>query len=523
MAIDTPEQHEALVCALMDPAQWPEGGGDRRRIDTHISTVILAGAHAYKLKKPVDLGFLDFVSLASRRAACDEELRINGRLAPEIYEAVCAVTGSIDAPAIDGAGDVIDWAVRMRRFDPDAILSNLAGRLDADLIERLADRVAAFHAGVAVCPADGPFGEPAAVLAPMRENITQIRAVDSGHDAVLDALQAWTLAHYGRLRTVLEQRRRGGFIRECHGDLHLGNVALIDGEPVVFDAIEFNAGLRWIDTCNDVAFLFMDLLYRGRPELAWRFLDRYLQHSGDYEGVALLRFYAVYRALVRAKIAAIRLGQSPGDEAAHRAADELDGYLTLATGLTRGGSGGLLITCGVSGSGKSHDTQDLPGELGAVRLRSDIERKRLLGLAPRDDANAHGAYSAALTGRTYARLAELAQRVIEAGFIALVDATFLRREQRARFRDLAAVLQVPFAILDFDAPVDVLRARVTARRGEVDNVSDAGVEVLEAQLATREPLTAAETELSVPVRPERPLQVDALRRRMGLELSGRSR
>lgn len=510
----TPQQHEALITALLDPQCWPQGGGDRRRIDTHISSVVLAGDLAYKIKKPLDLGFLDFLSLESRHQACNEELRLNGRLAPQIYLGVSSITGSLAAPRLDGDGPVIDWAVRMRRFDPDAILSQQSGRLDEALIDRLAGRVAEFHREAARCPPGQPFGSPAVALAPMRDNFTRLRPIAADWQPSLARLHDWTEDRAAALEGLIRWRKAEGRVRECHGDLHLGNVALIDGEPVVFDCIEFNPGLRWIDTVNDVAFLTMDLHHGGRGALAYRFLDRYLQASGDYEGLPLLGYYEVYRALVRAKIAAIRAEQ-PLDTAQRAAVDaEMASYVALAERLSCVRRGALVITCGVSGSGKSYHSERLPGPLRAVRLRSDVERKHLLGVEPTADVTALGGYAQDLTERTYARLAELAQQVVQAGFIAVVDATFLKRAQRARFRAIAEAAAVPFLILATEAPVEELRARIDARRTESGNVSDADVAVLEAQLATREPLDGDELGAVVQVGAGQGLDIVAIERRL---------
>ena len=513
VTVETTTQHEALIQSLMDPNRWPEGGADRRRIDTHISTVILAGDLAYKLKKPLDLGFLDFVSLSARQRACNEELRLNSRLAPQIYQTVCAVTGSIERPQIDGAGEVLDWAVRMRRFDPDAILSKQLERIDAKLIAGLAERVADFHAETAVCPSSKPFGDADASYVPMRRNFEQILKCAPDLADSIEPLERWSREQRRRLDGALKRRKTGGHIRECHGDLHLGNVALIDGQAVLFDAIEFNLELRWIDTVNDYAFLTMDLEERGRSDLAYRFLDRYLQRSGDYEGLAVLRYYEVYRALVRAKIAAIRTTQGDlANRARTQVVAELDGYLHFATRLTEPRQGAVIITHGVSGSGKSSVAQTLPDFLPAVCLRSDIERKRMLGVNPVSDVTGRGAYSSEQTEKVYARLSALARDVAEAGYIAVVDATFIRRAQRQRFRALAESLAVPFAIVDCDAPAEVLRQRILARRNQADNVSDADLAVLEAQLIAREPLSESEQAASLRVRPDSPLDREAVYR-----------
>ncbi len=511
MTVETPEQHEALMQALMSAEHWPQGGADRRRIDTHISTVILAGDTAYKIKKPLDLGFLDFLSLESRRKACLEELRLNGRLAPSVYQTVCAITGPIESPRIDGDGEVIDWAVQMRRFDPDAILSNPATPLTAQIIDALADRVAEFHRTAAVCDPDEAFGSPDAAFGPMLQNFKQIIAFGAADEQRLAGLNEWTTIQRDTLTPLLQQRKRDGHTRECHGDLHLGNVALIDGQPVVFDAIEFNAGLRWIDTINDLAFMTMDLQERGETAFKYRLLDRYLQHTGDYAALKLLGFYEVYRAMVRAKIAAIRLQQPLNDVEHSEVMATFNRYVALAETLTQEGSGALVIMMGVSGSGKSYAAQHLADGLPAVRVRSDVERKRLLGVDARQDATALGAYSADLTERTYDCLRSRAREIIDAGYVAIADATFLQREKRAPFQALAKELGVPYVIVDCDAPVEVLQQRIVARQDDAANVSDADLQVLEKQLAAREPLTEQEHPFSIAVRPDRPLPREALR------------
>lgn len=513
MAVETLEQHEALVLAMMDARAWPQGGADRRRIDTHISTVVLAGDQAYKLKKPLDLGFLDFLTLDSRHAACEAEVRLNRRLAPDIYLGVVAVTGSIAAPRIGGAGRPIDWAVHMRRFDPDAILAHRPDALSAALIDALAERVADFHAAAPVCPANDDYGTPALACAPMQANFDLLRAGGQG-DARLVRLDQWTRSECERLAALLATRKADGHVRECHGDLHLGNVALIDDAPVVFDAIEFNPALRWIDTVNDVAFMTMDLHHGGRDALAYRFLDHYLQAGGDYPGLSLLRLYEVYRALVRAKIAAIRLEQVSDADERDMLRAERDGYVALADRLSTPGRGAIVITHGVSGSGKSHHSGRLPGLLPAVRVRSDVERKRLLGASAHDDVTAQGGYEARVTAQTYARLAELAGIVVAAGLIAVVDATFIDRAQRRRFRDLAGELDVPFVILDCKVPAGLLAERIRQRRLQSGNVSDADLAVLDRQLQQREALDDWERAHAVSVGVDDPHWIDTLRERV---------
>ena len=285
-------------------------------------------------------------------------------------------------------------------------------------------------------------------------------------------------------------------MREGHGDLHLGNLIWLDGAPQLFDAIEFNPQLRWIDVVADVAFLFMDLHAHGLAPLAWRFMNAWLDLTGDHAGLALLPYYAVYRALVRAKVAALRV-QAAGDTYAR----EMARYLDLAHALAQPRRRVLYVASGVSGSGKSSQSQPLIESRGIVRLRGDVERKRLFGLAP--EASSRGLpesiYTPEASARTYAQLRARARQVLEAGFAVLVDATFLRRAHRAAFIALAAERGVRCRLLVFDAPVELLRERVRRRAAEGRDASEATLAVLEQQLREREPLTAAERALAIEV------------------------
>ncbi len=379
-------------------------------------------------------------------------------------------------------------------------------------------RIARFHGDAARCPEDAPWGTPEAVYAPMVQNFSQIRSRRASDRPFLDRLADWTEQRQIELRQVLDARRAGGHVRECHGDLHLGNIALIDGEPVAFDGIEFNPGLRWIDTMNDLAFLTMDLTRVGRVDLARCLLDSYLQLSGDYEGLRVLHFYEVYRAMVRAKVAAIRVAQrdlAPADR--EHAIAEFRRYLRIAEAFTRPSPTAIVITHGVSGTGKSTLTSRMLDRLPAVRVRSDVERKRLAGLPA--DVNAMnrynaGIYAAGMSERTYERLAGQARAIVEGGFIAIVDAAFLKHEQRLRFADLAAALNVPFVILSCEAPETVLRARIGQRLAKGQDASDADLAVLAGQLRDREPLGREELGMSIVITPERPFVLDQLVRRI---------
>ncbi len=514
-----PQTQARLVEALQRADAFSHPVGELQHLQTHISHVLLAGDFAYKIKKPLDLGFLDFSTLARRKHCCEEELRLNSRMAESVYLEVVPITGTLEHPLLGGDGKALEYAVRMRRFPQNALLS---GRpVGPELIERIAERAAGFHS---VIPASGPdaaFGIPETVFFPMQQNFDQIRPLldDAGELARLDPLEAWTRASYEHLTPLLQRRKDEGHIRECHGDMHLGNIALVDGEVAIFDGIEFNPDLCWIDTLNDAAFLVMDLEQAGEQALARRFLNRYLEISGDYEALPLLDFYKVYRALVRAKVTAIRLGQ-PDLEAWERTAvlAEYGRYVGLAESYTGERGTALIITHGVSGSGKTHASGRLLESVGAVRVRSDIERKRLFGLAETERSGSgtgSGIYSADAGERTYGRLRELARQILAAGCPALVDATFLERSQRQAFIGLAQELGQPLVILDIQASEAQLRERIEGRLAAGGDASEADLTILEHQLATREPLDADERAAAVAVDFSAPLPLEEIRGRMG--------
>lgn len=493
-----------LVDALRDPARHPHPVDAVTHIETHISHVLLAGAFAYKLKKPVDFGFLDFRRLDDRRHYCEEELRLNRRTAPQLYLDVVPITGTPDDPRLGGPGPAIEYAVRMRCFDQASLLDRLAraGALDRIHAVALGRVVADFHAHIERAPADGVHGTPEAVIAPARQNFDTLDALaeSAAVRTRLAALRAWTEQRFATLHPAIAGRLRDGFVRECHGDLHLGNIAWLDGAPVPFDGIEFNPALRWIDTMSDVAFLWMDLLDHRLPAPAAAFLDAYLEAGGDHAGLALLRFHAVYRAMVRAKIAALRAAQSAPERAGLLATR--DGYLDLAEALSRPPRPALLVMHGLSGSGKSAVALALAERLGAVRVRSDVERKRLHGLAAGERSGSvldGGLYGPAAGAATYDRLALLARGLLDAGWTAIVDATCLRRADRARFLATADSAGVPGLLVACHAAEAVLRQRITARTAAGRDASEADLAVLSAQMARAEPLAGDEASRAITI------------------------
>jgi len=491
-----------------------ETAGGAEVIETHISRVLLAGEVAYKLKRPVRLGFLDFSTLARRRHFAEEELRLNRRLAAPLYLGVLPITGSLAEPRLGGDDPVLDYAVHMRRFPQQALLTRRT--LTPDITDALAERIAAFHEGLPAAAPDAPWGAPEQVLAPMLENFRVIREAvprDAELHARLDRLEGWTRRTFADLMPVLTTRRQAGCIRECHGDLHRGNIAVLDGRPVIFDCIEFNPAFRWIDTMSELAFLLMDLEHGGEVAQARRLLNGYLMRTGDYAGLAVLRFYMVYRALVRAKVTTIGAAQHHHGDASLEAA--LRGYVRRALALSRAPAPRLVILCGLSGSGKTSLAAALSERLPLLHIRSDVERKRLFGLPPLARTRAApgaGIYAPDVGERTYRHLLALARGIIEAGYGVLVDATFLAAGQRCAFRELARELGCPFDILVLEAPRAVLCERVARRLAAGEDASEADLGVLRHQLASRAPLSAVERERAVFIDTRGAPALDALAR-----------
>jgi uncharacterized protein len=497
----------SLVNALMDPSLYDHPVESFQVIETHISWVLLTGPYAYKIKKPVNLGFLDFSALDRRRFFCEEELRLNRRLAAPLYLAVVPITGSRAAPRFGGEGPVVDYTVKMRQFPQEAQLDRLVERdaLRVEQVEVLAAELAAFHQQVDRAEAGSPFGSPERIVRPMRENFEQIRSSfgkQAGDEPAdpdslppdraeqLRRLQSWSEADIAARRDAFARRKAGGFVRECHGDLHLANMVLWEGRVLPFDCLEFDPYLRWIDVMSDLAFVTMDLAKRGRPEWAGRLLNAYLEATGDYAGLEVLRSYRVYRAMVRAKVAALRRRQTASGDR-QRSWEDYCGYADLAEREARPPRLFLLMTHGLSGSGKTMVSQSLVNAGGAVRVRSDIERKRLFGLAPSARSGSPldaGLYSPDAGRRTYDRLAELAGMILDAGYPSIVDGACLKREQRDRLRAVADRRGFPCVILDVQAPEALVRERIRRREQEGADASEAGLDVLERQIAGREPL-----------------------------------
>ena len=503
MSDDTPpeKRFDLLIEALSRPSAFGHDVDTIRTIETHISVVLLTGRYAYKIKKPVDLGFVDFSTLDKREHYCHEELRLNRRLAENLYVAVVPITGPLADARINGDGPVLDYAVKMNQFDPDAQLDRELERgiVERSHIERFAVDLAEFHQRIDVATVDTEYATQAMLEKRVLQNFEQSAPCvdDEALRAKLDQIETWSRRSLDRHREEFAARKRDGFVRECHGDMHLANMVYIDGRVVAFDCLEFKAGLRWIDVMSEVAFTVMDLEFRQRPDLAGILLNRYLEHSGDYAGLVVLAHYLCYRAMVRAKVACITRNQHHvASNAWKKESAAFRAHVTLARTYARHREGGpIVITHGVSGCGKTFITDRMLVGYRIVRIRSDLERKRLHGV--RRDVHTHsrigaGLYTTDATTVTYKRLAELCERLVTAGFAVIVDATFLRRAQRSMFRDLARRLNVTFLILNVQAPHRVLEERVKRRSAAGTDASEATVDVLRQQLQSVEALVADE-------------------------------
>jgi aminoglycoside phosphotransferase family enzyme/predicted kinase len=476
-------------------------------IETHISWILLTGQYAYKIKKPVNFGFLDFSTLEKRHFCCIEELRLNRRLAADLYLEVVTITGTPEHPEIGGAATAIEYAVKMRQFPSGQLLSEHArnGELDADQINQLSDIVADFHETIEQTDENSPYGDSANINHWFVENFDHIRPllVDDAQKQQLQRLQQWGDSEWRRLAQIMQLRKHRGYVRECHGDLHLSNMTLINGTVTLFDCIEFNPLLRWIDVVSEVAFLFIDLLHFGYDRFAYRFLNRYLQYTGDYQGLALLRYYLVYRALVRAKVSLLRMTQQRDDQTvAKQALGEYTVFADLAERFTLRRQTALIITHGYSGSGKSTFAAQLAEKIGAFQIRSDVERKRLFGyraLVKTESDIGKGLYTQEAGLQTYQYLKELAKTVLEAGFPVIIDATFLKTGQRDSFRHLADDCGVPFRIISFQASDRELYRRIKQRQ---DDASEATLAVLQHQQQSAQSLQELEQSSVITVNTE---------------------
>ena len=473
---------QSEVIDFLSTAEAHGSAGTVRRIETHGAMVFLSGKSAIKLKRAVRFDYMDYSTVPRRRAACEAEIRINRRTAPSIYVRARAVVRRPDGQvAWDGPGEVLDWVVCMVRFDDSKVFDELAAHreLTGELLDGLADAVARFHEGAEAAPG---FGGREGIAEVVEENASELsRYPDLFGPAEIADLVAAARAVLSSQAERLERRRRAGWVRRCHGDLHLRNVCLVEGKPTLFDAVEFSESFACIDVFYDLAFLLMDLWHRSLKAEANRALNRYLWWCDDLDGLGALPLFLSCRAAIRAHVAAAARAGASGDCGDDPQGNEARAYLGLARTCLETPARCLIAIGGLSGSGKSTVARLLAPEVGGVPgalvLQSDVVRKRLFGVQP-EDRLPNGAYSATVGKRTYALLRDQARAALAAGASVIVDAVHARAEERHAIEAMATEAGVPFFGFWLEAPKRTLRNRV-ARRGRT--VSDATVEVVERQ------------------------------------------
>lgn len=484
---------EQLIDYLCQPGSYPHPVEVITTIETHISVVFLTGRYAYKLKKPVDFGFLDFTKPESRKHFCEQELRLNRRTAPSLYLEVvpiyCAADGTVTFHA-DKDQSPLDYLLKMNQFDPNQVLGRyLHGHMIGHQQEQLlAERIADLHQNAATVDKQSHLGEPRTILQPMLDNFpTLFEWCQEPYQPRLRKLLEWTWLQYETHYETLSQRKHHGHVRECHGDLHLDNIALIDEVPTLFDGIEFNDEFRWIDVISDLAFLLIDLDYQQRVALRRRILNHYLSITAEYEALDLLRFYQVYRSLVRAKISALRLQQLDKNSLEYQSYRlKTLNYIQQAEGYAYEDSvPKLILLQGISGSGKSHLAQQLLDELDAIIISSDIERKRLFGIAPTervDEEQKQQLYSSEMSRKTYEHLRHLAEGLLRQRQSVIVDATFLKAEHRRAFWTVAERMKVDAHLIYVETDLETAERAIAQRLMHNNSPSDADIEVMRNQM-----------------------------------------
>ncbi len=505
-----------LIDLLCLPESYPHSVEVITTIETHISMVFLTGPYAYKLKKNVDFGFLNFSTLALRKKYCHLELQLNQRYSPQLYIDVVAVY--LDQhnqlswqPTIQHP-EPIDYLVKMKQFDPNDVLGKKlqTESLSPQQVSLLAHLIADFHHSAEPLSSQSilahtELGTPKTLLHPMLDNFPTLYNHASYFDlAQLKTLEQWTQQQFKQLASFMQTRRDNGFVRACHGDLHMDNITLIQHHPVLFDGIEFNEAFRWIDVISDLAFLLIDLDFRKKPALASQILSLYLSQTVDYQALRLLTFYQVYRALVRAKITTLRASQLPKNslEKTHLM-QTAQQYLHLALHYTLPKTKAhLILLQGVSGSGKSYLSSQLLTVVDAIVLSSDRVRKQLYGISPQHrvtEAEKKQLYSAQMNQKVYQTLLNQAEQILLLGFNVIIDATFLQYKHRTPFYDLCKRLNqnIAYGVIYIDTPKALATLSIEARWHQKDNPSDANVSVMLNQYPQLEPPVAPENALTL--------------------------
>jgi uncharacterized protein len=502
-----------LVASLLKPQAYPHPVATLELIETHVSWVILTGTYAYKIKKSVKLDFLDFSTLRLRQHYCEEELRLNRRTAPQLYLGVVPICGSEKNPQVGGEGRVIEYALKMRAFQQCAQLDK---QLDAGLLTKndmrdVAATIADYHHHAVRNEYISDKDTVRQISTPQLDNFPPISSVADMR--IIHRVREWTTRELHDLESTLVERHKNGFVRECHGDLHLANLVRLSSGIVAFDCVEFSPALRNIDVISDIAFLAMDLVARARQDLAGILVNHYLECTGDYPGMSLFNLYFVYHCMIRAKIAAVRFGER--HEAERQAEDvaQLKHHLAVAIRWIKRPPPIVVGMHGFSGSGKTWLSSQMLAELPAVRVRSDIVRKRCLAIAESAGSQSQpgrGNYTVRAMRDVYKVMLDTIERLIEAGFSVIADATFLMRKDRQLLEALAGRKGAALVWIDVSADNDELVRRLQYRAATRDDASEADTAVLAYQRKHSDPLTAAELEYTVFITTDREVDPGAI-------------
>lgn len=493
-----------LVNNLLDPACYPHEVSELTLIETHIAWLITTGEYVYKIKKPVNFGFLDFTTLEQRKFFCEEELRLNQRMSSDLYLEVVTIGGSENSPQIGATDQTLEYAVKLRQFKGGQLLSELLeqDQFNPDWLEQLADKIVDFHARAPIVSPDSRWGEADSIRQLAEDNYQQINKslLPPTELQELERLEQVSAERFDALEHLLKARKKDGFVRECHGDLHLGNITLGDEHLIVFDCIEFNLEFRWIDRIADLAFLLMDLEARGHQRWANRCLNRYIEKSSDFSGLLLLPHYKAFRSMIRAKVA--MLGEQSN-------LPEFRRYLALTTRYFQPPKPLLILMHGCSGTGKSFLAAQLAERINAIEVRNGIERQRIYQeLALRGDHIE--LYSADMDTRTYLRVEEITELLLRAGQTVILDATFLKQRVRQRFEKLAERFDYPLRIIHCDAPNEVIRERLQRRLRNSDSTNEADISIYEQQRVRNELLNEAEQAVTLNADTTDPQVIDVL-------------
>lgn len=480
-----------ILKSLMNPEVYPVPATTVELLQTHISWIFLTDTHAFKIKKPVDFGFLDFSTVDKRRFYCNEEVRLNRRLCPDIYEGVVELRADGDGASFTGNGPILDYAVIMKRLPADRMLDRLVERGEATtgMIENVSEVISRFHAAAATTRYISDFGSLDRIMSNWNENFEQMQRYSTRTlpESELAAIRLWVEEFADTNRALFARRAEQGFIRECDGDLHLDNICMVEDRVYIFDCIEFNERFRFCDTAADIAFLLMDLDFHGRSDLSASALTAYQKLSGDNELARLVDFYKVYRAFVRGKVESFLLDDGTVEREMKEAAQKRAiRYFRLARGYCERTRlrPTLFITCGTMGCGKSTLADQLAFELGISVYNSDIVRKMRSGQPLETSIHepyGQGLYDKAVTDRVYEELEKLAEDEIIAGHSVLIDASFKRASNRAKCAALAARHGADFVILLVSCDEDEQKNRLSRRSASRDSVSDGRIELLEQQ------------------------------------------